>query len=240
MAGRRVWWITGGVVAVVAAGAIGGPLVYAALEEDAAPARTVQVQPEATASTGSGSASAAPSSAAPSADPAALDGTWTIAADSSAGYRVDEVLNGADVTVAGTTGEVSGQVVITGGDLADADVTVDVASITTDTARRDSYFRDNVMDVAANPTATFSVTETADLPELTGTPVTVPVTGELTLAGVTQPVQTEISVVRTATGVDVSGAVPVTFGDYGIDPPNLGFVRVDDQGQVEFFLHLAK
>ena len=239
MAGRRVWWIAGGVVAVVAVGAIGGPLVYAALEEDAAPARTVQVQPEATASTGGGTAGA-PSSSAPSADPAALDGTWAIAADSSAGYRVDEVLNGADVTVAGTTGEVSGQVVITGGDLTDADVTVDVASITTDTARRDSYFRDNVMDVAANPTAVFAVTEPAALPELTGTPVTVPVTGELTVAGVTQPVETEISVVRTAEGVDVSGAVPVVFADYGIEPPNLGFVRVEDRGQVEFFLHLTR
>jgi polyisoprenoid-binding protein YceI len=69
--------------------------------------------------------------------------------------------------------------------------------------------------------------------------VTVPVTGELTLKGVTQQVQTEISVVRTGAGVDVSGSVPVTFGDYGIDAPNLGFVRVDDQGAVEFFLHLT-
>ncbi|GAB4082349.1 YceI family protein [Modestobacter muralis] len=241
MTGRRVWWITGGVVAVVAAGAIGGPLVYAALEEDAAPARTVQVQPDAATSSGSAPSSGAPTSAvAPTPDVAALDGTWTIAADSSAGYRVDEVLNGADVTVAGTTDQVTGSVVITGGDLADADVTVDVASITTDTARRDGYFQDNVMDVATNPTAVFSVTETADLPELTGTPVTVPVTGELTLAGVTRPVQTEISAVRTADGVDVSGAVPVLFGDYGIEAPNLGFVRVDDQGQVEFFLHLTE
>ena len=69
--------------------------------------------------------------------------------------------------------------------------------------------------------------------------MTVPVTGELTLKGVRQPVQTEISVVRTAAGVDVSGSVPVTFGDYGIDAPSLGFVRVDDQGAVEFFLHLT-
>ena len=221
MSSRRTWWITGGVVAVVATGAIGGPLVYAALEEDAPPAPTVQAQP---------------SDAALISD---TDGTWTVAAGSSAGYRVHEVLNGADVTVAGTTDQVTGTVVITGGDLADADVTVDVASIATDSGRRDAYFRDNVMDVEANPTATFSVTQPADLPELSGTPVTVPVTGELTLAGTTQGVQTEISVVRTGDGVDVSGSVPVAFGDYGIDPPNLGFVRVDDQGAVEFFLHLT-
>jgi polyisoprenoid-binding protein YceI len=222
MPSRRTWWVTGGVVAVVAAGAIGGPLVYAALEEDAPPAATVQVQPEGTALTTD------------------TDGTWAIAAGSSAGYRVHEVLNGADVTVAGTTDQVTGSVVVAGGDLATADVTVDVAAIATDSGRRDSYFRSNVMDVAANPTATFSVTEVADLPELTGTPVTVPVAGELTLAGVTQQVQTEISVVRTAAGVDVSGSVPVAFADYGVDAPDLGFVRVDDQGAVEFFLHLTQ
>ena len=221
MPSRRTWWITGGAVAVVAAGAIGGPLVYAALEEDAPPAPTVQAQPEEVALTPD------------------TDGTWTIAPSSTAGYRVDEVLNGADVTVAGVTDQVTGTVVVADGDLADADVIVDVASITTDSGRRDSYFRDNVMDVDANPTATFSVTEVADLPEVTGTPVTVPVTGELTLAGVTQQVQTEISVVRTAGGIDVSGSVPVAFDYYGIDPPNLGFVRVDDQGAVEFLLHLT-
>ncbi|MCZ2818770.1 YceI family protein [Modestobacter sp. VKM Ac-2977] len=221
MPSRRTWWITGGAVAVVAAGAIGGPLVYAALEEDAPPAPTVQAQPEEVALTPD------------------TDGTWTIAPSSTAGYRVDEVLNGADVTVAGVTDQVTGTVVVSDGDLADADVTVDVASITTDSGRRDSYFRDNVMDVDAHPTATFSVTEVADLPEVTGTPVTVPVTGELTLAGVTQQVQTEISVVRTAEGIDVSGSVPVTFDDHGIDPPNLGFVRVEDSGSVEFLLHLT-
>ena len=63
---------------------------------------------------------------------------------------------------------------------------------------------------------------------------------EATLRGRTDhPVQAEISVVRTGAGVDVSGSVPVTFGDYGIDAPNLGFVRVDDQGAVEFFLRLT-
>jgi polyisoprenoid-binding protein YceI len=222
MPSRRTWWITGGLVAVVAAGVIGGPLVYAALEDDAPPAPTVQVQPEDAELTTD------------------TDGSWTIAPGSSAGYRVHEVLNGADVTVAGTTDQVTGSVVVAGGDLADADVTVDVASIATDSGRRDSSFRDTVMDVEANPTATFSVTEVADLPELTGTPVTVPVSGELTLHGVTQSVQAEISVVRTAAGVDVSGSVPVTFGDYDVDAPNLGFVRVDDQGAVEFLLHLTR
>ena len=219
---RRAWGIAGVVTGVAVLGAVGGPLAYAALQEDAAPAATVQAQPE-------------------DVDLAAdTDGTWTVAEGSSAGYRVDEVLNGADVTVAGTTEQVDGSLVVDGGDLAEAEFTVDVASITTDSDRRDSYFRENVMDVASNPTATFVVTGPVDLPELTGTPVTVPVTGELTLAGTTQPVEAALSAVRTADGVDVSGSIPVTFADHGVEAPDLGFVSVEDEGSVEFLLHFVQ
>jgi polyisoprenoid-binding protein YceI len=218
---RRTWWIVGGIVALLAVGLGVGPLLYAATQEDAAAAPTVQAQPsdvELVADT---------------------DGTWTVVPGSSAGYRVDEVLNGADVTVAGTTDQVTGQVVIDGGDLGSAEVTVDVASVSTDSGRRDDYFRGNVMDVETYPTATFAIRGPVDLPELGGTPVTVPVTGDLTLRDTTRQVQAEIAVVRTAEGVDVSGAVPVVLADFGITPPDLGFVRVEDRGQVEFLLRLT-
>jgi polyisoprenoid-binding protein YceI len=218
---RRTWWIVGGVLALLALGLGLGPLVYAALEEDAAAAPTVQAQPS--------DVELAPST----------DGTWTIGPGSSAGYRVDEVLNGANVTVAGTTGQVAGSVVVQGGDMASAEVTVDVASISTDSGQRDGYFRSNVMDVATHPTGTFTVRGPVDLPELSGTPVTVPVSGDLTLRGQTRPVQADLAVVRTAEGVEVSGAVPVVFSDFGISAPDLGFVRVEDRGQVEFLLKLT-
>jgi polyisoprenoid-binding protein YceI len=219
---RRTWWILGGGLALVVLALVAGPLVYAALEEDAPPARTVQAQPE----------------GAPLIED--TDGTWTVAAGSTAGYRVDEVLNGADVTVAGTTDQVTGQVVVEGGSMTSAEVVVDIASVATDNGRRDGYFRDNVMDVAQFPTATFTVTGPVDLPELTGTPVTVPVTGELTVKGTTREVATELSAVRTPEGVEVSGSVPVTFADHGVEPPDLGFVRVEDAGAVEFLLRLTR
>src|SRR3712207_3189655 len=184
------------------------PLAYAALQDDAPPAPTVQAQPE---------------DVELSAD---TDGVWTVTDGSTAGYRVDEVLNGADVTVAGTTDRVTGSVEVEGNALTAAEVTVDVASVTTDSGRRDAYFRDNIMDVATHPTATFAVREPVDLPELSGAPVTVPVAGELTLAGETRPVQVDLSVVRTPQGVDVSGSIPLTFTDFGIEPPNLGFVQI--------------
>ena len=219
---RRRWWILGGLLALLVAGLVAGPLIYAAVVDDAPPAATVEAQPE---------------GAQLSAD---TDGTWTIGPGSAAGYRVDEVLNGADNTVAGTTDRVTGTVVVAGNRLTEAEVTVDVASITTDNGRRDAYFRGTVMHVDEHPPAVFGVTRPADLPELTGTPVTVPVTGELTVTGTTRPVQGELAVVRTPDGVDVSGSIPVTFADYGIQAPSLGFVRVEDAGSVEFLLHLVQ
>jgi polyisoprenoid-binding protein YceI len=219
---RRRWWILGGVLGLLVVGLVAGPLIYAALEKDAPPAATVQAQPE---------------DATLSVD---TDGTWTIGPHSAAGYRVDEVLNGANNTVAGTTDQVTGSVVVAGNRLTTAEVTVQVADVATDNGRRDAYFRGSVMHVDEHPTAVFRVTEPADLPQLTGTPVTVPVTGELTVAGVTRPVQVQLAAVRTPDGVDVSGSIPVTFSDYGIQAPNLVFVRVEDAGSVEFLLHLAK
>jgi polyisoprenoid-binding protein YceI len=217
---RRAWILITVPLALVLGLGL-GPLIYAALRDDAPAAATVQAQPE---------------DADLSAD---TDGSWTVSDGSTAGYRVDEVLNGADVTVAGTTEEVTGSVVIEDDTLASAEVTVDVASVTTDSGRRDAYFRDTVMDVGQHPSATFVVTEPVGLPELTGTPATVPVTGELTLAGETREVRADLSVVRTPEGADVSGSIPVTFADHGIEAPNLGFVRVEDQGSIEFLLHLT-
>ena len=39
--------------------------------------------------------------------------------------------------------------------------------------------------------------------------------------------------------VDASGSIPLTFADFGIEAPDLGFVSVEDQGSVEFLLHLT-
>ncbi len=218
----RMGWIIGGGLGLLVVALVAGPLVYAALEDDAPPPRTVQAQPEGVQLSRE------------------TDGTWTVGPDSTAGYRVDEVLNGADVTVAGTTDEISGTVVVEDGGLASAELTVDVAGIATDNARRDSYFRERIMAVAEHPSATFVVTDPVPLPELTGTPVPVEVTGELTLKGTTREVRAELSVVRTPDGVDVSGSIPMTFADHGIEPPDLGFVRVEDTGSVEFLVHLVR
>ncbi len=68
-------------------------------------------------------------------------------------------------------------------------------------------------------------------------PVTL--TGDLTVAGAAQPVRFELSVPDAGRCVDASGSIPLTFADFGIEAPDLGFVSVDDQGSVEFLLRLT-
>ena len=187
-------------------------------------------------------ASAAPSVAASRApstiDDADLSGTWTVGGDSEAGYRVHEVLNGSDVSVTGRTDSVTGSATVDGSAITEAEITVQVADIATDSNQRDSYFRDSAMDAAAFPTATFALTEpVADaVPSGSGT-TKVEATGNLTLHGVTKPVTATLEVGLNGDGVDISGSIPITFSDYGVQAPNLGFVKVDDSGAVEFVVH---
>ncbi|WP_277209358.1 YceI family protein [Isoptericola croceus] len=187
--------------------------------------------------------SAAPSTEATS-DGGTLDdlsGTWEVADGSEAGYRVDEVLNGTDVTVTGRTDQVTGTLTVDGLTLSAAEITVDVASIATDQANRDEYFRSTAMRTDEHPTATFTLAEpvTLDGAPTPGAVTTVETTGDLTLAGVTQTVTVELQVVLDAAEGQVAGSIPVTFADYDVEAPDLGFVLVEPTGFVEFQLSLA-
>ncbi|GAA3337673.1 hypothetical protein GCM10017714_05690 [Curtobacterium pusillum] len=187
-------------------------------------------------------ASAAPSVAASRApytlDASDLTGEWTIGGDSEAGYRVHEVLNGSDVTVTGRTDSVTGSATVDGTSITRATVTVQVADIATDSDQRDSYFRDSAMDTSAFPTATFELTEpiTGAVPSGSGT-TKVEATGNLRLHGVTRAVTATLEVGLNGDGVDISGSIPITFSDYDVQAPSLGFVKVDDSGAVEFLVH---
>lgn len=178
------------------------------------------------------SASAAP------ADTADSSGTWTVSDGSYAGYRVDEVLRGKDVTVTGRTEDVTGEVTLAEGQVTEASIEVKVATIATDSGNRDGYFRDNAIEAEEFPTATFELTEPA---ALAGGATEVELVGDLTVHGETKAVTVDAEVGGDGTdSLQVVGSVPVVFADYDIDAPDLGFVRVEESGSVEFSLDLVK
>jgi len=222
--------IVAGALVLGATAAIAGPIVYRDLivgEADAAPRVT---------------ASPSSSSDADAAVPTDLSGEWVVADGSFAGYRVDEVLNGTDVTVTGRTDEVDGTLTVDALTLRSAEFTVDVASIETDSANRDDYFRTTALRTDEFPTATFELTEAISVAEApsVGDVHQVTATGELTIAGVTNPVTFELEAVLDGTTGQVAGSIPITFADYGVEAPNLGFVSVEPDGFVEFSLALER
>ncbi|ALO67114.1 hypothetical protein AS189_12140 [Arthrobacter alpinus] len=217
-----------GILLVVALGAVwGGSAIYAKIGNEQAPDQLSLSSPTPGA-TPAGTMAAAE-----------LSGTWNISDGSQAGYRVKEVLNGQDVTVVGRTGAVSGQATIDGTSLVAATAVVDMGNVTTDNSSRDSQFQ-GILKTSEFPTSTFALTSPVDIGAVAGGAATTEATGQLSIAGVTRDVKVALNVQTTADGVEVQGTIPVTFSDYGVDAPNLGFVKVENSGAVEMLLKLKK
>lgn len=165
-----------------------------------------------------------------------LDGDWTVADGSFAGYRVNEVLNGQDVTVTGRTEDVSGQISIADSTLSTGTIEVELATIATDESARDDFFRSQALHTDEFPTATFELTEpvavNADGSDLE-------LVGELTIHGVTQDVTVTAQAATAGQDLQVVGAAPVTFADFDVQAPDLGFVVVEEAGEIEFSLELV-
>ncbi|AWB96592.1 YceI family protein [Agromyces badenianii] len=221
--------IIAGALVLGATAAIAGPIVYRDLivgEADAAPSVTTTPQ----GSSGTGEAASD------------LSGDWAVVDGSFAGYRVDEVLNGTDVTVTGHTEDVTGTLTVDGLTLTSASIEVDVASIATDSGNRDEYFRSSALRTDEFPTAAFVLTEpiTVGSAPTVGKVQTVQATGDLTLAGVTRSVTVDLEAVLNGADGQVAGSIPIIFADFGVEAPNLGFVSVEPTGFVEFSLVLAR
>jgi polyisoprenoid-binding protein YceI len=231
---RRHWkrWLIAG-VALVAVLAVAGPYVYINhIKQEAPEPLSLDSLPESTetpAARGSGSGEQSGDG---------LEGAWRVRGGSQAGYRVDEVLFGQDTTAVGRTEQVSGDLEIEGASVVDGTIVVDLASVASDSADRDSMFRGRIMNTDRFPDATFEITEPVDLggtPE-EGEEFTTEATGDLTIHGETNPVTFELTGERTGEELRVTGAIPITFADYGVDAPNLGGISVEDRGLVEFLL----
>lgn len=222
-------------VGLVAAVAAIGPWAYAGLRGPA-PAPFTEARPAAPAA-------AHEAGDGPAAAPGVVDvdGTWRSSGGSLAGYRIDEVLSGQEVTVVGRTADVQAEVVVLDGLLTTATITVQTTSIMTDESARDAYFR-RALGVAEHPTATFVLDEPVDVSGISDSegPVVVSAAGTLTLAGVPRQVVAALEVRRTADGVAVAGSVPLVLSDHGLTAPDFGFVAVQPDGVVEVQLRLVR
>ena len=187
------------------------------------------------------------------ADPASLDGTWTIDTtvgggvveqSSFVGYRVQEELAtiGAKTAVGRTTA-LSGEFTFEGTSLTAGEVLVDMTQLTSDSGGRDNQMRRQALETDAFPEASFVLTEPVDLtaaPEPESS-FTAEATGDLTIHGVTRSVTVPIQGQRIDDTVVVVGTIDILFADYDIDRPRAAVVlSVEEQGEMEFQLFLTR
>ncbi|WP_117000410.1 YceI family protein [Desertimonas flava] len=170
-------------------------------------------------------------------------GVWVVAEGSEVGYRVPEELAGVDTEAVGRGTDVAGSFTVVGDEVTEACIVVEVATITSDEAMRDGQFTGRIMETSEFPTATFVITEPLsldDLPEVGGEAVTVGVTGELTLHGVTNEVSFDAQVQAGEQGIGLLGEIPIVFEDYAISNPSGGPAQVGDEGSLEVLLLFAQ
>ena len=173
---------------------------------------------------------------------AGITGTWLATSESTVGYRVKEVLGGVDTEGVGRTNQVNGSLTIQETTLLSTVFEIDIASIKSDSSKRDSQFTGNIMDAATYPTATFRLLTPIDLGSVPSDNqnITATAEGELTLHGVTQLVSFDVTA-KIANGIiGVLGSIDITFADYGIANPSNAFVTTGDTGLLEFVLAFQK
>ncbi len=209
---------------------VGGPFVFFNVIEGKAPAR-LTLPPAATAGAGVRRGPRGP-----------LDGTWSVAPGSEAGYRVPEVLFGQHHTAVGRTDRVTGSLVISGTTVTAADFTVDVASIRSDQASRDAQFRGYIMETYRYRDARFRLVRPirfATVPA-EGAPLSETATGDLSMRGVSRLVTFTLRAEWTASGIAVDAGIPVVFSRWHIPNPSFAVARVGGSGVVEVLLRLAR
>ena len=179
------------------------------------------------------------------ADSASLDGEWSIDSEfTEAGYRIGEELSGIGTFEAvGRTSEVTGSLTLNGSVIEIVAIEVDMGSLRSDSSTRDGALRTRGLETDTFPTASFVLTEPLDLGSVPaeGETVSVTATGELTLHGVTQPVQIPLDGTLADGRIVVVGQLEIALADYDIVKPT-GFrvLSIEDNGVFEVQLAFSR
>lgn len=171
-----------------------------------------------------------------------VNGTWTVASPSEVQYRVTEILFGQRHVAVGTTSKVHGSLTIEGATVTSAQFSVDMSSVRSGTAGRDSQFSGWIMDTSSYPKGYFTLVKAIDLGKVPSERHTVGLeaVGKLVLRGRSRTVKFPLRVERYGNGIDANGALTIHFGLWGIPNPSFAITRVGNTGTIEVLLHLVR
>jgi len=216
--------------AVVVVAVVGGPWVYInVIKDDAPEALTLDTVP---------STIGAASDTTVVASVSDVDGEWVATSESVVGYRVREILFGQSTEGVGRTNSVTGSLVVSESVVTTASFTVEMATLVSDSDRRDRQVAGRILDVSSYPTSTFELLEPITLtPEsLNGSELAVTAKGTLTLRGVSKDVSVPLVAQLVDGTISVNGTIEIVFADWGIPDPSVSAISVEDRGLLEFLI----
>jgi polyisoprenoid-binding protein YceI len=170
--------------------------------------------------------------------------TYTIVPEESqVQYVVDEQFlreGVVDATAIGVTQEIQGDVMFDPENPQNSDVgtlTIDISAFTSDSERRDNAIRENWLESATYPIATFEPTSIEGLPETytEGEEITLQITGDLTVRETTS--QTTFETTGVIEGNEMRGTATTTvlMTDFGFEPPDIaGVLRAENEVDIIF------
>lgn len=216
-----------------AAAPVGDPVVAPPVGSASDPA--TQPNPSNQPAPPPGPSATPPPSSQPTSD---LDGTWSIGNGSQAGYRMGYSAVGVRGTRVGRGTAVTGTFALAGTTVTSGEFSVDFREVKCDGGSQCDDHVQQMMATDRFPYETFALTRPIELGRIPddGEQLSATAVGELTLRGVTQPVEFVVTARRNAGRIEVLGTIPVNRDDYKIpDSEEPGFT-IDKDGLVEFLL----
>lgn len=204
----------------------------------ATPSVVAATIPSATATPASATPTAAPKSAGSVANRWVVDG-----ANSFVGYRmVEQLANIGANTAVGRTSAITGDLTYDGSSVTALQVKADVRQLKSDDNRRDNFLRNQSLQTAQFPEATFVLAEpvTVSVRPAEGASMSATARGDLTLHGVTKRVAVPLEGKMANGKLVVVGSLRIALADFAISPPRAPVVlSVEDAGVMELSLVFA-
>jgi len=162
-------------------------------------------------------------------------------AQSEVRYEVGETFfqDNRFAVAVGTTQGIAGELLI---DFAQpsntqiGDIVIDVSQFTSDESRRDNFIRNNGLESAQYPLATFTPQSIDGLPAqiAEGESVSFTMTGDLTLKESTRSVTWNVTLTLVGDQIVGTASTEILMSDFGVGPIQLAFLATEDQATLFF------
>jgi len=184
--------------------------------------------------------------------PGGVEGTWKVSSGSQAGYRAREkFINQPEPTeaVARTSHVTGGLVIARAGSslrITGIQFIVDLSTLQSQDKyamykayQRDFFVKTIYLNSDTMPNADFKGDPVTVPANIGSGPVTLSVTGKLTLHGLTKQVTSHVQVQMNGSHIEAVGSTSVDMRDFGIEVPVIGFTTAEPIVTIEYHLLLA-